>query len=651
MYSKPFSAFPLLRPYQTPFITSYMPTPSAVFRATLLVLLLLVAPLLWAAPPEGYRYEIDLVNTENDRVSIVLYPPADLRGTVEFVMPRIVPGTYSISDFGRFIRQVAFLDSAGNELTATSLDVNRWQVEQGERIARVRYEAEDSWDTPVGRNVFEPAGSHIIHHKVVLFNPFAFCGFFKGWELRPFELTFSLTAEMEGASALKPVLKTPVRETYQVSDYNHLAASPILFAVPDTATFQIGDVEIIVAVSAERFKAAEVAPILKTLLEAQKSYLGGRLPVDRYAFLFCMVRGMTGSGMMGALEHPTSSVYVLPDLPAALISHSVKEIAAHEFFHILTPLNIRSEQVRFFDFTQPVLSQHLWLYEGVVEYFAGHMLAHEKLVEPEVFLEWVSGKIQSAANYQDDLPFTRMSVESAGKYHDQYGNVYEKGALIGVCLDLLLRKNNYSLPALMSDLAARYGPDRHFADSLLFGEIADMAADRLPAEWERVRAQIMDFFERHVDGREALPVKELLADAGICLEGAMTYLVVEDRYEIFFDDNGNLILYPMAVGQGSSDPLLKKGEAISQIEGQSLQAVRNVSGLPAILRKIVKEDDLYTVRIRKRKGFGSLFSPYRQATWKITTKQGPETELVPCQSPSPTQQALWQNWLNLSDTN
>ena len=47
--------------------------------------------------------------------------------------------------------------------------------------------------------------------------------------------------------------------------------------------------------------------------------------------------------------------------------------AAHEFFHIVTPLSIHSEEIQYFDFNQPKMSEHLWLYEGSTEYHA-HMV-------------------------------------------------------------------------------------------------------------------------------------------------------------------------------------------------------------------------------------------------------------------------------------
>ena len=72
----------------------------------------------------------------------------------------------------------------------------------------------------------------------------------------------------------------------------------------------------------------------------------------------------------GALEHGNSSFYVLPDFGDSTFTSMIKRVALHEFMHIFTPLNLHSEQIGNFDYVEPKMSKHLWLYEGVTEYFA-----------------------------------------------------------------------------------------------------------------------------------------------------------------------------------------------------------------------------------------------------------------------------------------
>jgi predicted metalloprotease with PDZ domain len=47
---------------------------------------------------------------------------------------------------------------------------------------------------------------------------------------------------------------------------------------------------------------------------------------------------------------------------------SMMDVVSHEFFHIVTPLSIHSKEIQYFDYN-PKMSEHLWMYEGVTEYF------------------------------------------------------------------------------------------------------------------------------------------------------------------------------------------------------------------------------------------------------------------------------------------
>jgi predicted metalloprotease with PDZ domain len=49
---------------------------------------------------------------------------------------------------------------------------------------------------------------------------------------------------------------------------------------------------------------------------------------------------------------------------------SMMDVVSHDFFHIVTPLSIHSKEIQDFDYNDPKMSEHLWMYEGVTEYFA-----------------------------------------------------------------------------------------------------------------------------------------------------------------------------------------------------------------------------------------------------------------------------------------
>lgn len=462
---------------------------------------------------EKYSVEIDLINVTNDQLNVTIGVPYTGRESVEFHMPKIVPGTYSISDFGRFVTNFSAIDNEGNALSVERLDVNRWRILEAENLATIAYKVHDTFDKHdnyADNIIFEPGGSSFeFDRSVYVLNPFALVGYVDGFLFNDFELSISKPAALYGATALKSVSRTTNRDVFVADNYHFLVDAPLMYTVPDTASFLVANANVLVSVFSpnKKLAAGEVVANLTDLMQAQALYLGGELPVDRYAFLIYLMDKSSLSGGMGALEHSYSSVYTLPEASGKQISQTVRDVAAHEFFHIVTPLNIHSEQIHNFNYITPEMSQHLWLYEGVTEYSSMHVQAKYGLFTPDQFLDEIKDKIRVSSQFPD-VSFTTMSREILSpEYEPMYTNVYYKGALIGLCLDLhLLKYTNgaMDLQGLLRQLAKKYGKDVAFKDDQLIDEIVAMTTP-----------EIGQFFAKYVNGDAPLPVAECLSWVGI----------------------------------------------------------------------------------------------------------------------------------------
>ncbi|MFM9909878.1 MAG: hypothetical protein ACKVOW_11040 [Chitinophagaceae bacterium] len=195
--------------------------------------------------------------------------------------------------------------------------------------------------------------------------------------------------------------------------------------------------------------------------------------MDKCAFIFYFNGEQRKFIDRGAWEHSYSSFYSLEEEPQESAINNWMDIAVHEFFHIVTPLTIASKEVKEFNFNETNLSRYLWLYEGSTECYAHHMQVRTGIKSSEQFIETLAEKINYLRSYfNDSLSFTELSKESAGKWKDQYGNVYLKGALISAGLDLYLLKladGRYAFRNLTHDLGVRFGKDHYFKDDALFG--------------------------------------------------------------------------------------------------------------------------------------------------------------------------------------
>jgi len=458
-----------------------------------------------------YKFSVDLTKPQDDKLTVELETPP-LRGkSVIYHLPRIVPGTYSINNYGSYVSNFKAFDKNGKELKVEKLDKNSWRIAKAKKLSRLSYQIDDTWDTPeIEEDVFEPSGTNIEEGKVFVLNTFGLFGYFQGMDRLPYRVNITKPTGFYGSTPLVNQNKDGNQDLFVTEDYHELADSPMMYNRPDTVWLKVGNADILVSVFSpnDKFATKDLAADIKPTLEAQKNYLGGTLPIDKYAFIIYMSDDQNLT-RYGALEHSKSSFYYLPEtFSAAQLSKSIKDIAAHEFFHIITPLNIHSEEIGDFDFINPKMSRHLWLYEGLTEYASHHAQLRAGIIDLTTYLERQADKVESArTRFTDSLSFTAMSSDVLEKYKDEYSNVYEKGALIGLSLDLRLRQlsgGKYGTQDLMRDLAKIYGKDKSFKDAELFDKITELTYP-----------EIRDFFRRYVEGGEPLPLKELFAAIGI----------------------------------------------------------------------------------------------------------------------------------------
>ena len=299
---------------------------------------------------------------------------------------------------------------------------------------------------------------------------------------------------------------------YAAEDYDFLVDSPILAGSTLTvATTEVGGapVEIYTYAKAGEIRSDMLLESMEDMLNASADFLGG-LPVDRYVFLYHFEDPPRQGVPYGAWEHSYSSEYVLPEAPwSEGYGQSITDIAAHEFLHIVTPLNIHSEIIEHFDFETPVPSRHLWLYEGVTEW-ESHMVQLRAGLKPlDAYLTELVQKIAAdQTQYDPTYPLEKLALTSYGdEGQAQYGNIYSRGAVVAGLLDIRLLElsgGRMDLQDVLLQLMERYGKAAPFDDATFHQTIVDMTFP-----------EIADFFQRYVVAAEPLPIAEYYGKLGI----------------------------------------------------------------------------------------------------------------------------------------
>ena len=590
-----------------------------------------------------YRYSVDLNNVNDDQLTVELIVPKT-GDNAEFHFPRIIPGTYNISDYGKFISNVKAYDTRGKEIAVKKESDNIWKISNSAGLHRIVYNVEDIFDTKQKHGIYPMAATNI-EDKVnyVLNNPGIF-GFLKGMNNLPYEVTVTKPAHLYASTAMTDMDASVTVDVFKTRNVDELYDAPIMYSIPDTTLIKVGNADVLISVYSpgKLVKSSEIASWLADLLDATRHYLGGKLPTDKYAFIYYFTdqaeKNSFPMGLGGALEHQTSSFYYLYDQPAEMMKQMITDISSHEFFHIITPLTIASKEVKEFNFSEAVLSKHLWLYEGVTEYASHHVQVKYGLNTVREFFDKLSVKItNSRRDYNDNLPFTELSKHSAGKHKDQYGNVYEKGALIGAALDIYLlhlSDGNYGLRNLTYDLGIRYGRDRYFNDDELFDEIGKLTYP-----------EVKDFLVKYVGGPEAIPYEYYFDLAGVKFSPKMERKVVSfggiatavnDKGVLYVGDQSSFNEFGKKLGY-------KIGDEIYAFNGVLVRG-DNFRHVIDSLRMVMKEGQKFEVKIGRKNASGILESIFLSApVTLVTITDINKLDLVP--NPTKKQEGIRKAWL------
>ncbi|WP_338733770.1 peptidase M61 [Mangrovimonas cancribranchiae] len=436
--------------------------------------------------------KIDLTKVENDQVPVTINPGRFTAETVTYRLPKVVQGTYSVSDFGKYIDNLKAFDYDGNELTVEKNDTNTWTIANAKSLDFITYLANDTFDQEVTGGIggdvpFSPAGTNIEPDNYVL-NLHGFIGYFDSLKNNQYKLDVVSPADFVRTSALQNVAETTsadgntVTTSYFAPRYFDITDNPMMYGKLDVEEFQVGDIKIVLSVYSpnKTHTAAQIKETINKMMQAQKTYLGDINSTPRYDIYLYLSRGDEKSPKgFGALEHHTSTVVVMPEaMPFNALSASMTDVVSHEFFHIVTPLSVHSEDVHYFDYNNPTFSKHLWMYEGVTEYFATLFQVDQGLVSNDDFYTKIMDKIKTSRGLDDTMSFTIMSENILDEpYASNYYNVYQKGALIGMCIDILMREEsngNRGILSLMKELSMKYGKNKPFEDDKILEEIIAM---------------------------------------------------------------------------------------------------------------------------------------------------------------------------------
>lgn len=596
---------------------------------------------------QSIKTTIDLVNVKDDKVAVTMEFPKMKSGDVKFHFPKTVPGTYSVDDYGRFIEGIKFLDNKGKELTYTKVNDNTYSLKNAQNLNKITYLVNDSFDdemdTSKHKAVFSPSGTDIEEGKIYLINTHGFVGYIDNMQDVPYQLVIQKPNDFYGTTALVDQDKSDATDTYVLANYAKVTDSPLMYTKPDYITFNAGGMDLVLGVYSPsgKYKAADFKENLEKMVVAQKKFLGDMNTNKKYAIMLYL-SGDNGPQIkgFGALEHHESTSVILPEfMPKEAIDKTITDVVSHEFFHTVNPLKTHSEEIHYFDYADPKMSQHLWMYEGGTEYFANLFQIQEGLINKDEFLHRINEKITNSKNYDDTMPFTVMSKNVLlDQYKDQYRNVYEKGALLTMCLDIELRKlsnGEMGYRDMIRKLSQRFGENKPFKDDKLIDEL--VAVTGYP--------QIRDFYNKYIAGNQPTPYAEYLNMVGVEAmkqETPPIFWFIKDPNQTGFDEKNNAFAFDesSALSPFAKSIGFKITDQVFALDGKTID-IKNVQSFIEYAKSI-KEGQNVTVTVLRQNG--DKLEKIDLKGKAILDKMTVET-LQYKANPTPAEQKLQNQWL------
>ncbi|HEX8494015.1 MAG TPA: PDZ domain-containing protein [Pyrinomonadaceae bacterium] len=539
------------------------------------------------------------------------------------IMPVWTPGSYLIREFARHVQDFAATDGAsGRTLPWTKVNKNSWRVTtNGAKDWRATYRVYANELT---------VRTNELNDRHAFWNNAALLMYPDGFLRAGSKLVINPPAGWKIATGLPPVAGQ--NNTFSAENFDVLYDSPVEVGNFKTLSFEVKGVPHRIVIEGEgNYDPERLRRDVQKVVETQVEMMGGEIPYRDYTFIVNLI----GSGG-GGLEHLNSTALIATRYGFRPDSNYLDflSLVSHEFFHLWNVKRIRPDALGPFDYNNENYTKLLWVAEGITAYYEALLLRRAGLISDRQYLDILAGTIKDVQSKPGRLV---MSAEEASfdawiKYYRQDENAansqisyYDKGALLGLLLDLQIRKMSGGARSL--DDVMRY----------LYTEFFKKNRNYSPADFQRASeiaagGSLEDFFARYVRGREELPYDAILANVGLRLEppsGAERPYLGADLNQ----DNDRLIVRRLYSGAPAYEQGLNANDQIVALDGYRVN--RDQFGQRIAEKRPGDTARLTVFRIDELRTFEIKLGGIKDASYRPIAVERPTEE----------QARLYQGWL------
>ncbi|MCA1577985.1 MAG: PDZ domain-containing protein [Acidobacteria bacterium] len=520
--------------------------------------------------PHTHLFEIEVVIK---RGSTVVVPAQD-----QLVMPVWTPGSYLIREFERHVQDFEVTDAAGRPLKWEKTNKNTWRVTTNNaREWRAKYRV---YANELSVRTSELNSNHAFWNNANLLM------YLDGHLKSPSTVRVIAPDVWKVATGLPAV--PGERNTFRAENFDVLYDSPFEASNFKTLVFNVKGVPHRIVIDGEgNYDPERMRGDVQKIVETQVELMGGEIPYRDYTFILHL-RSNAGGG----LEHANSTALGYPRFGFRLTRgdrttsaspnpgeqrepdyRGFLSLVSHEFFHLWNVKRIRPDALGPFDYTQENYTKLLWVAEGITDYYADLTLRRAGLITEEEFLSATARAFQALQNTPGRM---EQSVEESSfdtwiKFYRQDENsvnsqvsYYDKGAILGLLLDLEIRKRSNGSKSL--DDVMRYLNTEFFKKNRNY-----TPADFQHAAERMAGSSLEEFFAKYVRGRDELDYNAALSFAGLRLNTGATVEAGKPVEKIFFgadvvQDGERLLVRRVIAGSPAYEQGVNAGDQIVALD-------------------------------------------------------------------------------------
>jgi len=536
-------------------------------------------------------YEVSLPAPQTQMVNISMTFPSTGSESFDVSLPAWRPGKYTILDPVGTVRSFGAFSTSGRKLESKKISKATWRIQTGgvEEVT-VRYSI---YANSLGDRTRHVDASHAFLSGSAVF--------MYTEELRQAPIRVSIKAPESWDIAGGLELDSDDPNVLLAPSYDVLVDSPLELGEHDRIEFEVQGKphEIVIWPKGGSFDAEPMIEDFTEIIEAQAAIFGS-MPYERFVFLtHASSRAGGGTEHLNSTIMQTSRASIEGSKDRSSSYKRFLGLVSHEFFHTWNVKALRPAGINPYDYLKENYTDLLWVAEGTTSYYAALVRARNGQTKAQKYIDSLASSIQSSrlkpGTRQQSVSessfdaWTTFNKRSKDDYNTEV-SIYARGALASLALDMELRSRSAGKADLDDVMRTMY-------ERFPLSGPGYTQADLISVMDELSGSSFAEYFARHIDSTERLPLEASLKTVGLELYFKATEEDSGDENTQADDEEEQA---PEASEAADKEPKLKAYLGIRTSSGGSGSTVTTViSDGPAFGAGILPGDEIIALNMRR----------------------------------------------------